>query len=137
MPQVVTPPKPKKSALVSEDIGKFGMWVNDNIVGNAFTFVLAIIAVLIVYAAIPFVGGYGAWNTGLGLFFNTLSSSFELITGIGAVVGVVVLHRKVKNHVTESAQRHADLLDMHETHAREVAALHEKVDQVIQATKQP
>lgn len=93
----------KESEKVNQDIGKFGMWVNDNIVGNPITFVVAILAVFVVYALIPFVGGYNKWNTGVGLFFNTLSSSFELITGIGAVVGVVVLH---KNH-----QKHAKKLD--------------------------
>jgi low affinity Fe/Cu permease len=86
-------PEEKKSQVVDKDIGNFGMWVNDHIVGNPVTFVICILAVVAVYAAIPVVGGYNKWNTGLGLFFNTLSSSFELITGVGAVVGVVVLHK--------------------------------------------
>ena len=119
---------------VNEDIGKFGMWVNDNIVGNPITFVLAILSVVIVYSLIPF-QGYASWNTGIGLFYNTLSSSFELITGVGAVVGVVVLHKKIKKHIADSTQRHADLLDMHETHAREVAALHEKIDLLLKKMK--
>jgi len=91
------------------EAGHFGMWINDNIVGNPITFIIAILSVVVVYAAIPLVGGYTKWNTGLGLFFNTLSSSFELITGVGAVVGVVVLHKAVKAHREHSRQGFADI----------------------------
>jgi hypothetical protein len=93
------------------EAGHFGMWINDNIVGNPITFIVAILSVVIVYAAIPLVGGYTKWNTGLGLFFNTLSSSFELITGVGAVVGVVVLHKAVKAHRAHSRQHFAEIHD--------------------------
>lgn len=89
------PLKESKSEEVNKEVGSFGMWVNDHIVGNPITFVLCILAVILVYAIIPF-QGYAKWNTGAGLFFNTLSSSFELITGVGAVVGVVVLHKAHK-----------------------------------------
>ena len=91
----VEPPKESKSEEIDQEVGSFGMWVNDHIVGNPITFVLCILAVILVYAVIPF-QGYAKWNTGVGLFFNTLSSSFELITGVGAVVGVVVLHKAHK-----------------------------------------
>jgi low affinity Fe/Cu permease len=94
MPQTV-PSKESKSEEIDQEVGSFGMWVNDHIVGNPITFVLCILAVIIVYAVVPF-QGYAKWNTGVGLFFNTLSSSFELITGVGAVVGVVVLHKAHK-----------------------------------------
>jgi len=93
------------------EAGHFGMWINDNIVGNPITFILAILSVVVVYAAIPLVGGYTKWNTGLGLFFNTLSSSFELITGVGAVVGVVVLHKSVKAHREHTRQHFAEVHD--------------------------
>lgn len=91
---------------IDEEIGKFGMWVNNNVVGRPITLVLAIASVVIVYACIPIVGGYGKWNTGLGLFFNTLSSSFELITGVGAVVGVTVLHAKGKKRDQSIGELH-------------------------------
>lgn len=99
-------PKETKRQEVNQEVGKFGMWVNDNIVGNPITFVLCILSVVLVYLAIPLVGGYAKWNTGLGLFFNTLSSSFELITGVGAVVGVVVLHKKHNNTQNSITQLH-------------------------------
>ena len=91
----IEPPREPKSEEIDEKVGNFGMWVNDHIVGNPITFVLCILAVVIVYAFVP-LQGYAKWNTGVGLFFNTLSSSFELITGVGAVVGVVVLHKAHK-----------------------------------------
>lgn len=98
-------PKESKKQEVNQEVGKFGMWVNDNIVGNPITFVLAILSVVIVYALIPVVS-YAKWNTGIGLFYNTLSSSFELITGVGAVVGVVVLHKKHNNTQNSITQLH-------------------------------
>lgn len=103
-------PQTEREKLDAE-AGHFGMWINDNIVGNPITFIIAILSVVIVYAAIPVVGGYTKWNTGLGLFFNTLSSSFELITGVGAVVGVVVLHKAVKAHREHSRQHFAEIHD--------------------------
>jgi hypothetical protein len=45
------------------------------------------------------------------LFFNTVSSSFELITGVGAVVGVVVLHKAVKAHRAHSRLHFAEIHD--------------------------
>jgi hypothetical protein len=101
-------PQTEREKLDAE-AGHFGMWINDNIVGNPITFIFAILSVAVVYAAIPLVGGYTKWNTGLGLFFNTLSSSFELITGVGAVVGVVVLHKSVKAHREHSRQSFAEI----------------------------
>ncbi len=53
MSQVV-PPKESKAEEVDKDIGSFGMWVNDHIVGNPITFVICILAVILVYAIIPF-----------------------------------------------------------------------------------
>jgi hypothetical protein len=100
---------PTEREKLDAEAGHFGMWINDNIVGNPITFIIAILSVVIVYAAIPLVGGYTKWNTGLGLFFNTLSSSFELITGVGAVVGVVVLHKSVKAHRASSRQHFAEI----------------------------
>lgn len=96
--------------IMKEKVTNLANWINSNIVGNPWTFVLAIVLVVLVYLAIPVVGGYATWNAGLGLFFNTASSSFELITGIGAVVGVVGLHQKDK------AQK------------KSLNALHDKID---------
>lgn len=106
------PSKESKSEEINQDVGSFGMWVNDHIVGNPITFVLCIVAVILVYAVIP-LQGYAKWNTGVGLFFNTLSSSFELITGVGAVVGVVVLHKA------------------HKKQKKSLDDLHGKVDQLL------
>lgn len=90
-------------------IANFANWVNDHIVGNPVTLVIAIILVVLVYAAIPVAGGYAAWNAGLGLFFNTASSSFELITGIAAVVAVVSLHSKQSKHTKSLDSLHAKI----------------------------
>lgn len=111
MSQIVSS-KESKGEEVDKDIGSFGMWVNDHIVGNPITFVLAILSVAIVYAMIPVVG-YAKWNTGIGLFYNTLSSSFELITGVGAVVGVVVLHKA------------------HQKQKKSIDNLHSKIDKLL------
>lgn len=94
MSQIISSKEPE-SEKVNQEVGGFGLWINDHIVGNPITFVICIVAVILVYAIIPF-QGYAKWNTGAGLFFNTLSSSFELITGVGAVVGVVALHKAHK-----------------------------------------
>ncbi|HUB93477.1 MAG TPA: hypothetical protein VMB52_03155 [Verrucomicrobiae bacterium] len=104
----VEQPKESKGEEIDKEVGSFGMWVNDQIVGNPITFVLCILAVVIVYAVIPF-QGYAKWNTGVGLFFNTLSSSFELITGVGAVVGVVVLHKAHKKQKKTLDELHSKI----------------------------
>ena len=115
---ILSPPPPVTDwEKVDADIGRFGMWVNNRIVGNPITFMLAILSVIGVYGAIPLVGGYSKWNTGLGLFYNTLSSSFELITGVGAVVGVVALHAVLKRHRAHSEQH--------------LASLHSKLDKLV------
>lgn len=95
---------------MEQKVTNLANWINNNIVGNPWTFVIAILLVIGVYLCIPVVGGYAAWNAGLGLFFNTASSSFELITGIGAVVGVVGLHARQSKH------------------EKSVKSLHEKID---------
>ena len=124
------PIKPEEQKA-NEDIGKFGMWVNDNIVGNPITFVLCILSVFAVYAAIPLVGGYNKWNTGLGLFFNTLSSSFELITGVGAVVGVVVLHKKGGDEIKAVRAHEAKVDAFHAGVQNDLVELHSKVNKLL------
>lgn len=98
---------------MKEKVTSLANWINDNIVGNPWTFVAAIALVVLVYLAIPLVGGYVAWNAGLGLFFNTASSSFELITGIGAVVGVVGLHKRQTKHEKSLNALHATVSEVH------------------------
>lgn len=116
--------KESESAKINQEIGSFGMWVNDHIVGNPITFVIAIISVAAIYSLLLFMP-YTKWNTGPGLFYNTLSSSFELITGVGAVVGVVVLHSKHKKTDTklDSNDGHIDI---------QLAEINDKINQLLE-----
>ncbi len=82
---------------LNQKIALLANWINENIVGNVWTFVICVVFVGSIYIAL-FVQGYNKWNTSTGLFSNTLESSFELITGVGAVVAVVSLHKKHKEH---------------------------------------
>ena len=119
-------PEPEDSG-VGAALAGFANWFNETVVGSPWTYLVCIILVLIIYAVIP-LQGYGKWNLSTGLFFNTASSSIELITGVGAVVGVYAVRRNQKRH-------HAEVKDLHEQHAEEVKALHGKLDQLAQADK--
>lgn len=99
---------------MKEKVTNVANWINNELVGNPWTFVIAILLVVLVYLAIPVVGGYAAWNAGLGLFFNTASSSFELITGIGAVVGVVGLHKRQTKHEKALKDLHTTVSEVHQ-----------------------
>ena len=87
-------------------IATFASWANEHIVGNVVTFLICCIFVVVIFMLIP-IQGYSKWNLTTGLFSNTVESSFELITGVGAVVAVVALHKK---------------------HSKDIQALHEKLD---------
>jgi low affinity Fe/Cu permease len=99
-------------------LANFANWFNENVVGSPWTYIFCIAAVVFTYLLIP-LQGYDKWNLTSGLFFNTTSSSVELITGVGAVVGVYAVRR--------AQHQHAKALDKH---AKSVADLHAKVDQI-------
>jgi low affinity Fe/Cu permease len=105
------------SKKLGESIANFANWVNEHVVGNPWTFVVCIVLVFCCDLMIP-VQGYDKWNLSTGLFFNTQSSNMELITGVGAVVGVYGVRKANKKHS-------ADLKE-----------LHGKVDQLVDAAKQ-
>lgn len=92
-------------------ITNLAAWINENIVGNVWTFVACLIFVVVLFLLIP-IQGYSKWNLTTGLFSNTVESSFELITGVGAVVAVVSLHKK------------------HKQHGESLDALHDKIDKL-------
>jgi low affinity Fe/Cu permease len=100
-------------------LAAFANWFNENIVGSPWTYLACIILVVVIYAVIP-LQGYSKWNLSTGLFFNTASSSVELITGVGAVVGVYAVRRGQKQHREETA-----------AHRSEVKALHAKLDALL------
>jgi hypothetical protein len=81
---------------MKDKITRLAAFINERIVGSPWTFVCAIILVLCADLLIP-VQGYDKWNLSTGLFFNTQSSNIELITGIGAVVGVYGVHKSNKD----------------------------------------
>jgi low affinity Fe/Cu permease len=100
----------------------FANWFNEFVMGSPWMYLAALVLVLAVDALIP-IQGYSKWNLTTGLFSNTQESSFELITGIGAIVGVYSIKRMTKQH-------QADLRALHEHFRREIAALHHKLDEV-------
>jgi low affinity Fe/Cu permease len=119
----ILPEGTAQGSSLTDHIARMAAWVNENVLGAAMTLAICVLAVFFVYALIPF-QGYGRWNSGAGLFFNTLSSSFELITGVAAVVAVVALHKKVNEHRSEIKALHA-------RQAEETAALHAKIDHLL------
>jgi hypothetical protein len=106
-------------------LGRFANWFNESVVGNPWTYVFCIAAVVFTYLLIP-LQGYDKWNLTSGLFFNTTSSSVELITGVGAVVGVYAVRRAQHQH-DKALARHAAAM---EHHTQAMANLHAKVDQI-------
>lgn len=100
----------------------FANWFNEFVMGSPWMYLTALVLVLAVDALIP-IQGYSKWNLTTGLFSNTQESSFELITGIGAIVGVYSIKRMTRQH-------QADLRALHEHFKAEVAALHHKLDEV-------
>lgn len=117
--------EPIATALSFNDrVALIADWFNNQVFGESMALIICIAAVVIVYICIPLVGGYAKWNTGLGLFFNTASSSYELITGTAAVVAVVALHKKTNTHRKE-------LKSLHKEHAREIQVLHDKIDRLM------
>ncbi len=97
----------------NDRIARIANWINEQVVGSVITFLACVIFVVIIYIAL-FFQGYAKWNTSTGLFSNTLESSFELITGVGAVVAVVSLHKK------------------HKEHTKSLNDLHDKVDKLVE-----
>ncbi len=95
-------------------IVELASWINERIVGNVWTFIICCIFVILIYIALP-IQGYAKWNTSTGLFSNTAESSFELITGVGAVVAVVSLHRKHKKDIDDL---HHKIDANHEEHGK-------------------
>jgi hypothetical protein len=100
----------------------FANWFNEFVMGSPWLYLAALVLVLAVDALIP-IQGYSKWNLTTGLFSNTQESSFELITGIGAIVGVYSIKRMTRQH-------QADLRALHEHFKLEIAALHHKLDEV-------
>lgn len=86
-------------------VAKIATWINEQVVGSVVTFLICVLFVAVIYI-LMFIQGYTKWNTGVGLFSNTLESSFELITGVGAVVAVVSLHKKHKEHTKSLEELH-------------------------------
>lgn len=101
---------------LSNKIALLANWINEKVVGNVWTFIACVLFVVAIYIAL-FIQGYSKWNTSTGLFSNTLESSFELITGVGAVVAVVALHKK------------------HKENKKSLDSLHTKVDSIIEKDK--
>lgn len=106
-------------------IAALAAWINENIMGNVWTFVASILFVVVIYLLL-FIQGYQKWNITTGLFSNTLESSFELITGIGAIVAVVSLHQAHK-------KSHKETMALHKSHYSEIRALHMKIDALAKA----
>lgn len=102
-------------------LAAFANWFNETVVGSPWTYLFCIATVVFVYLLIP-LQGYSKWNLTSGLFFNTTSSSVELITGVGAVVGVYAVRRAQHQHEKALAR-----------HARSVEDLHGKIDGLIAA----
>lgn len=92
-------------------VARIANWINEQVVGSVITFIICVLFVVGIYIALMF-QGYNKWNTSTGLFSNTLESSFELITGVGAVVAVVALHKK------------------HDKHTKSLNELHDKIDKL-------
>lgn len=106
----------------NKTVTRVALWINNTVVGSVWTFAACVVFVAAIYVAL-FVQGYAKWNTSTGLFSNTLESSFELITGVGAVVAVVSLHKTTKKHNQEVTQLHKD-------HSAHLASLHHKIDKL-------
>jgi len=100
----------------------FANWFNEFVMGSPWMYLAALVVVLAADALIP-IQGYARWNLTTGLFTNTQESSFELITGIGAIVGVYSIRRMTRQH-------QADLRALHEHFKLEISALHHKLDEV-------
>lgn len=109
---------------ISASIGKLAGWINEHIVGNAWSLIGAIVFVVILYLLL-LVQGYSKWNLSTGLFGNDIESAYELITGTASVVAVVALHKTVKKH-------HADMKEVHQQHTTQLTALHEKLDKALE-----
>lgn len=98
----------------NKKIATFALWINNRIVGNPWTFILSILFVFGIYALLP-IQGYTKWNLTTGIFGNTAESSFELITGVGAVVGIALLHERHKE-VRKENQNMNEKLDLIHKH---------------------
>jgi prolipoprotein diacylglyceryltransferase len=103
-------------------LARFANWFNESVVGSPWTYIFCIAAVVFTYLLIP-LQGYDKWNLTSGLFFNTTSSSVELITGVGAVVAICSVRRNQKRH-------HAEIHALHSAHRAELRALHGKLDRL-------
>lgn len=101
----------------------FANWFNENVVGSPWTYLACIILVVAADLMIP-VQGFGKWNLTTGLFFNTQSSNIELVTGVGAVVGVYAVRRTQKQQRKDVGELHGKL----DAHRRDVRDLHRKID---------
>ena len=84
------------SKSLAERVAEFANWFNEFVVGSPWAYLFCIVVVLAVYA-VCLIQGYSKWNGSTGLFFNTASSSIELITGVGAVVGVYGVRKSHKD----------------------------------------
>jgi hypothetical protein len=106
--------------MMGSALAKFANWFNEHVVGSPWTYLICIALVVFVDALIP-LQGYDKWNLTSGLFFNTQSSSVELITGVGAVCGVYAVRRSQKEHREETKalhEAHRSLLEKVEALAR-------------------
>lgn len=78
-----------------------------NAFGSIPAFVLVIIALTYVFVML-FIQGFNKWNTGIGLFSNSLGSDVELITGVGSMVLLNQAHqqRKKQNKKLDQIHKH-------------------------------
>lgn len=119
-------PQPEPEGL-GERLAAFANWFNEYVLGSPWTYLACLAVVLLVYAFVP-VQGYGKWNLTTGLFFNTTSSSIELITGVGAVVGVYAVRRQQRKH-------HGQVQELHDAHREDIEALSAKIDGLAAAVR--
>lgn len=99
-------------------------------IGSPWTFLCVLIFVTLAYLVLPF-QGYERWNTGIGLFANTTGSNAEFIIDVGIAVSAMALRKQSKDTKKSLARLHAK----HDEHAANVAALHEKVDALVEKSK--
>lgn len=132
MPEQESPDgAPDPASGLGGKLASFANWFNETVVGSPWTYLAAIMLVVGADLMIP-VQGFGKWNLTTGLFFNTQSSNIELITGIGAVVGVYAVRRSQKQHRKDTAELHAKVDEHRDEHREDVQALHAKVDALIE-----
>jgi hypothetical protein len=80
---------------LGDRVASVANWFNEHVMASPWTYLFCMTSVVVVYIVCAF-QGYAKWNTSTGLFFNTLTSSVELITGVGATLGVYAVRKSHK-----------------------------------------